>query len=370
MVSRIANHLGNTAHTPLPPLGVLPEFVHPDDAKMLKQTLKQAFDPEGNGVIENEHRIIQPDGSVRWILIKGQVEFKDENRYRKPIRSRGVVLDITMRKQAEESLSRINEQLELKVAEKTAKWAQTVAMLEAEVQRRITAGQALAQSEEMYRALVESAGEAICTVDRNGEFLFMNGTAARRLGGSPEDFIGCSMWDLFPREIADLQVNAIRQVIATSQAIEMESFTELKGKRYWYHTTIVPLSQAVNACAALVIARDISEYKEAQMKLENIARQHQLALDAAGMGWWHYDPITKMATWDDRYQDIFQMEGYQCSNATLLTERLHPEDMPGVWAKVNAALDPIAPQPYAAEYRIVLPDSSIRWIEARGDRVI
>ena len=57
------------------------------------------------------------------------------------------------------------------------------------------------------------------------------------------------------------------------------------------------------------------------------------------MGWWHYDPVTQVATWDDRYKEIFGVRGHQSPNEKILA-RLHPEDLPGVWAAVEKALDP------------------------------
>ena len=71
---------------------------------------------------------------------------------------------------------------------------------------------ALRESEEKYRTLVESAGESIASIDANGKFLFMNTTAAERLGGKPEDYVGKRMWDLFPKEIADRQMASVRRV--------------------------------------------------------------------------------------------------------------------------------------------------------------
>ena len=110
---------------------------------------------------------------------------------------------------------------------------------------------------------------------------------------------------------------------------------------------------------------DIAERKRIQAEIERLAEQRQLALDAARMGWWHYDPITRISSWDDRYKEIFGVTGYQRPNDEILA-RLHPEDLPDVWAKVEAALDPANPQLYVAEYRINLPDGPMQWIEAHG----
>jgi PAS domain S-box-containing protein len=45
---------------------------------------------------------------------------------------------------------------------------------------------------------------------------------------------------------------------------------------------------------------------------------------------------------------------------------LNSDDLPEVWANVEAALDPVNPKPYSATYRINMPDGSQKWIEAHG----
>jgi PAS domain S-box-containing protein len=113
------------------------------------------------------------------------------------------------------------------------------------------------------------------------------------------------------------------------------------------------------------LRREVAERIRAESELQQISQQRQLALDAARMGWWHYDPATRICSWDDGYKKIFGVTGYQRPNEEILA-RLHPDDLPGVRAKVEAALDPLDPKPYLAEYRIRHPDGSIRWIEAHG----
>ena len=84
------------------------------------------------------------------------------------------------------------------------------------------------------------------------------------------------------------------------------------------------------------------------------------------MGWWCYDPITRILTWDDRYREIFGVNGYRLPNDEILTRTIHPDDLPGLWRKMEEALNPVNPQPYRAQYRIIRPDGTIRWIETHG----
>jgi PAS domain S-box-containing protein len=100
---------------------------------------------------------------------------------------------------------------------------------------------------------------------------------------------------------------------------------------------------------------------------EALAQQRQLALDAARMGWWSYDPLTRVSTWDDGYRRIFGVTGHARPNDEILAAIIHPDDLPAVWANVEAALNPADPQPFAAVYRIRRADDGrLRWIEAHG----
>jgi PAS domain S-box-containing protein len=80
--------------------------VHPEDLSRAEQELRRAI-ADGEGVFE--YRVIWPDGGVRWIQARGKVFFDEAG---KPLRWVGINIDVTERKQMEESLRRQTKALQ------------------------------------------------------------------------------------------------------------------------------------------------------------------------------------------------------------------------------------------------------------------
>jgi PAS domain S-box-containing protein len=80
-----------------------------------------------------EHRIRRKDGEIRWVQCRGQI-FCDSTGKIDYIS--GVTFDITDRKRTEEALRRAHDELEQRVADRTADLAQVVDRLQQEVDRR------------------------------------------------------------------------------------------------------------------------------------------------------------------------------------------------------------------------------------------
>jgi PAS domain S-box-containing protein len=80
--------------------------VHPDDRRSTAGSLQRSLARRSDFSVE--YRILQPDGSLRWVEAKGRAEFDRSGR---PARMMGVALDITERKTAEEEINRRQAQL-------------------------------------------------------------------------------------------------------------------------------------------------------------------------------------------------------------------------------------------------------------------
>jgi signal transduction histidine kinase len=72
--------------------------LHPEDREAVSKSFAKAL--AGGGSYETEYRVVLPDGQMRWIASRGNVEFDATG---KPVLMRGVVLDNTARKVAEEA---------------------------------------------------------------------------------------------------------------------------------------------------------------------------------------------------------------------------------------------------------------------------
>ncbi len=70
--------------------------LHPNDRESTRQALEDAY--QGDGSYQTEHRVLLPDGQVRWLACHGRLELNGDDQ---PLRLQGVSLDITRRKLAE-----------------------------------------------------------------------------------------------------------------------------------------------------------------------------------------------------------------------------------------------------------------------------
>ena len=75
-------------------------LVHPADRHRVAIPA-QSLHPRGPGEFSIEHRIVRPDGAIRWVQARGRTVFEGTGASRRGLRSVGTMMDITEQKQIE-----------------------------------------------------------------------------------------------------------------------------------------------------------------------------------------------------------------------------------------------------------------------------
>ncbi len=82
---------------------------HPDEADELARLIAEALNPHGDGWFACEHRVVKPNGEVRWLNIRKQIFFNRAATPPHPLRAILAARDITERKRHELNLAFLAE---------------------------------------------------------------------------------------------------------------------------------------------------------------------------------------------------------------------------------------------------------------------
>ncbi|HAJ62880.1 MAG TPA: hypothetical protein DCP31_29655 [Cyanobacteria bacterium UBA8543] len=122
--------------------------------------------------------------------------------------------EITKRKQAEAALSRANEQLEIRVSDRTTQLKQTNQQLLAEIAERQQVEEALRKSEEKYRYLFEANPHPMWIYDLETlSFLSVNDAAISHYGYSRSEFLAMTIKDIRPPEEVPILLKALSELV-------------------------------------------------------------------------------------------------------------------------------------------------------------
>jgi PAS domain S-box-containing protein len=122
---------------------------------------------------------------------------------------------------------------------------------------------------------------------------------------------------------------------------------------------------AVGVLTGLYIWRSLAELTVALQQREQSQTRLQLAMDAAHLGSWRYDPLHHVVSGDMRCKEIFDVAENEALIEEIM-ERVNPDDAEGVWAAFQAVLDPAGPKHSTTEFRLRRVDGEVRWVETLG----
>jgi PAS domain S-box-containing protein len=228
---------------------------------------------------EVEIKVDDPAGGTHWVLSKGSVVRDADGR---PLRMLGIHVDVSERKQAEAALREeatlraLSEELEQRVAERTAELSLINRVLLEEIDVRERIGRALRASEERFAKAFRASPDAMSIIRRaDARIIEVNERWVAMFGFSREEAIGHTLQSLgiSPRDSNRDGLGLLTTPQGSIRDAEVE-MRNRRGEGLYALVTSETVEVAGEQCLIAMI-RDITERRRAEHEV--VAQRRQLA---------------------------------------------------------------------------------------------
>ena len=225
-----------------------------------------------------------------------------------------------------------------------------------------------AQAEQLFRYLFEQASLGIAVEDLEGKLLLANPALCSMLGYTEKELCGMSCSEFAnPEDSQDdwALFQQLRAGVIDHYSME-KRYLRKDGSQIWGRLN-VSLSKNGDGEPPLVFAfvEEITARRLADQELARTNERLRLALEAGKTVGWEWDIKSGRDRWCG---DLRAMFGIPSDTFVGKTEDfyryVHPEDRQLVAKAVADARE--NRKPYAAEFRVVRLDGTVRWIAAKG----
>jgi two-component system sensor kinase FixL len=118
------------------------------------------------------------------------------------------------------------------------------------------------------------------------------------------------------------------------------------------------------AAMAYELSEDVFRAARLSDDLRDSEERMSLAAEAANLGMWVWDALGDKIWMTEKGRALFGFAPDTLLDNAVLVSRVHPEDRAARAAAIKRAIE--SRGEYAMEYRVLLPDGTLRWIGARG----
>lgn len=279
---------------------------------------------EDDAVIGFESEIYRKDGSTTWISENARAVRDPDGIL---LYYEGTVEDISARKQAQEALQKANEELELRVEERTAALRDVNQRLVEEITERQRVGEALQASEAELRALFAAMTDNIVVFNAEGRYLRIVPTNSEVLYNPDVPRLQSTVYGVLPPDKAALFVIHIQRALNTGQTVNLEyslpvSPCAVSGHQplspetgqpeAWYAASVSPMQNG----QVLWVARNITERKMAEQALRRAEEKYRSIFEHAAEGIFQTTPDGRCISANPA---LVQMYGYD-SAADLINQ--------------------------------------------------
>ncbi len=255
------------------PSEVFFDHVHHDDRERLRTQIQQALTSGED--LQTEFRAGYSRGEIAWLALRSRILCDDQER---AVRMLGIIFDITQRKQMEDALCRLNDQLEEEVQAQTEELKNTVKRLQDEVARRRLAERDLYERSRLLEGFFRHTITPLAFMDREFNFVQVNDAYAQADEQEPAYFAGRNHFALYPnaenQAIFEDVVKTKQPYLALAKAFTYANNPE-RGVSYW-NWQLTPLLDDSGEVRYLVLnLQDVTERQEAVQELEGRTSQLQ-----------------------------------------------------------------------------------------------
>ncbi len=243
------------------------------------------------------------------------------------------------------------------------------------VARDITERKQMEEELQKLASVVRHSSEFIGLATLDGKIIFLNEAGAEMLGTSAEK-VEQNILQVVPEHLRGKMQNEVLPTLKNKGRWEGElQYLNVKtGKLTDVYATTFTINDP-DTGKPLYLANtslDITERKRAEDVLRETQERLALAADAAQLGMYDWHIPTGEIYWTQQHELIFGYPPATTTAATTTTahnykdwsQRVHPDDLSGVEERLHPAM--AEHTTFKAEYRIILPDGTIRWIYEQG----